>query len=501
MLRRLSVPAVLIAIALVAGACSQMPAEERAPGADLQIRLEFLLEGEAFRGVRAGIAVRSLGPALPLVSIHGDDMMTPASTVKLLTSGASLALLGPNYAFITRLIYTGTRDKHGVLDGDLVVLGGGDPTFPRTHSGGLSLDVYEVWADILRVAGVRRIDGRIVAVDGFFRDEPLGLGWCWDDQGQPFSAEVSGLSFADNCVKVFVAPAGEAEEPARVWSWPRTRHVSIENLVRTAAAGTPDSVTIRRLPCENRILCEGVLSVGGPTVSEKIAVVQPSLYAGIVLEEVLEVAGIEVLGKAVHLPTATFSSDTTWVTEHVSPPLWEILKRVNKDSDNLSAESLLRTLGRELGDRGDARSGLAAVRDFTHSCEIDSSGMILVDGSGLSRMNAVSAGAVAEFLACYASHDLFGDFYQSLSIAGVDGTLESRFLGTPAEGVLRGKSGSMTGVAALAGYSVGRLGRQLVFAILLNGYRADGGDLVELVDLLAVEISEFLPETATLSLR
>jgi len=489
------------AIGVLAGACSHMPTQERTPGAELQARLEMLLAGDAFRGVQAGISVRSLDPLATLVAIHADDMMTPASVVKTLTSGASLALLGPNYAFITRLIYTGALDEHGVLDGDLIVLGGGDPTFPRTHSGGLSLDVYEIWADILRALGFRRIDGRIIAVEGFFEDERLGLGWCWDDLGSPFSAEVSGLNFADNCVKVFVAAGNEAESPARMWVWPGTRHVSVENQVLTVKAGGPDSVSIRRLPCENRIVCKGTIPVDGPTVTEKVAVVDPGLHAGIVLEEVLEAAEIEVRGKSVSLANGVFSSDTTWVTEHVSPPLWEIIKRVNKDSDNLSAESLLRTLGRELGDQGSVHSGLTAVRDFAYSCGIDSSGMILVDGSGLSRLNALSAEAMTEFLACYASSDLFGDFYQSLSIAAVDGTLEGRFVGTPAAGVLRGKSGSMTGVAALAGYSVDRRGDQVVFCIVLNGYRADRGSLVDLVDLLALEISEFLPETTHLSLR
>jgi PBP4 family serine-type D-alanyl-D-alanine carboxypeptidase len=499
--RVLLTTAAVTAAAIVLVSCSRMPGDSPPPGRELGDRLEMIIEDDMFRGVQVGISVRSVNPAGVLVAINEDQMMTPASTVKLLTSGTALARLGPAYSFITRLVYTGELDEHGVVDGDLLVLGGGDPTFPRTGTGGLSLDLYEIWADILRTMGMRRIEGKIIAVDGFFQDRPLGNGWCWDDQGYAFSAEISGLNFADNCVKVYVGPGTEEGEPGRAWLWPQTEFVTLDNRVQTVGAAGADSVVIRRATCGNTITCEGTLGEGGFRIAERIAVASPSLYAAVVLDEVLETAGIEVRGKPERMPGVATMADTTRVTEHISPPLWEIIKRVNKDSDNLCAEVLLRTVGRELGDSGDAASGLAAVREFTMSCGVDSSGFVLVDGSGLSRLNAVSAEAVTAFLACYASHHLFGDFYQSLAIAGVDGTLEGRLVGTAAEGSLRGKSGSMTGVSALSGYSVDRRGDQIVFCILLNGYRADGGDLTELVDLLAREISEFSPDTRSLSMR
>ncbi|MCK4545821.1 MAG: D-alanyl-D-alanine carboxypeptidase/D-alanyl-D-alanine-endopeptidase [Candidatus Eisenbacteria sp.] len=482
---------------IVAGlltSCARIPQGTHPPGAELQERLERIIEDNRFRGVQVGISVRSVNPPLVLVGIHEDQMMTPASTVKLFTSGTSLALLGPSYSFGTRLVYSGDLDEHGVLDGDLLIIGGGDPTFPRTSSGGLGLDLYEIWADILRTMGLRRVDGRVVVVDDFFEDHPLGYGWCWDDQGYPFSAEVSGLNFADNCVNVYVQPGREAGDPARTWLWPPgTRFVTIDNRVVTGEAGGPDSVVIHRSVCGNVILCEGTVSVNGYPVSERVAITEPGRYAATVLEEVLERTGIEIRGKPERSRPGFALLDTTWVTEHISPPLWEVIRRVNKDSDNLCAESLLRTIGRELGKSGDAVSGLAAVREYAFSCGVDSGGLVLVDGSGLSRLNAVSAKAVTAFLACFASHDLFGDFYQSLAIAGVDGTLKSRFVGTPGEGSLRGKSGSMAGVSALSGYLVDRRGEQIVFCVLLNGYRADGGSLMDLVDLLAREIAEFSP--------
>lgn len=493
-----SVGAVLAGI-LLAAACAHAPRQEP-PGRDLQESLEVLLSDDAFRGVQVGLSVRTVDPPVVRAAIGEDRMLTPGSTVKLFTSSTALARLGPSYAFITRLVYTGTLDDDGVLGGDLLVLGGGDPTFPYTNSAGLGIELYEVWGDLLRTLGFRRIDGRVIAVDAFFLDDPLGPGWCWDDQGAPFSAEVSSLNFADNCVKVFVRPGSSPADPGRAWLWPRTRYVTLESEVRTQGAGGPDSVAIQRSVCENVIRCSGTMSIDAPYVTQKVAVIDPALYAATVLDEMLETGGIETRGRP-ERRSGVGAADTTWVTEHVSPALWEILKRVNKDSDNLCAEALVRTLGRELGDRGDATSGLAAVREFATSCGVDSAGVVLKDGSGLSRLNALSAGAVTRLLACLATQGTFADFYQSLSIAGVDGTLKTRFVDTPAQGVLRGKSGSMTGVAALSGYSVDRRGDQIVFSILLNGYRADGGDLVDLVDLVALEILESSLRPRALTLR
>jgi PBP4 family serine-type D-alanyl-D-alanine carboxypeptidase len=276
-----------------------------------------------------------------------------------------------------------------------------------------------------------------------------------------------------------------------VWSWPKTQYVTLENRVQTVVESEQDSIVISRSVCGNTITCEGIIRQESPTVSEQVAVAGPSLYAATVLNEVLELEGVEVRGKPARQVGIETRTDTTRVTEHVSPPLREIIRRVNKESDNLCAEALLRTLGRELRDRGDSGAGLEAVREFALSSGVDSTSIVLADGSGLSRLNAISASAVTQFLGTLSKHAEFSEFFQSLAIAGVDGTLEERFLGSAAQGVLRGKSGSMTGVAALSGYLIDRQGRQIAFSILLNGHRSDGGSLADLVDLLAGEISGF----------
>jgi len=489
----------VLAAMLISAGCSPLPIGERTPEITLQDRLEMLVEDPVFRGVQVGISVRAADPPTVVAEVGADRMLTPASTVKLFTSGTALTRLGSSYAFVTRLVHTGRLDEHGVLHGDLVLVGGGDPSFPGGNSGGLGLDLYEVWVDMVRTLGVLRVEGQVVGTDDFFEDRPLGPGWCWDDQGFPFSAELASLNFNDNCVRVFVGPGAKVGDPGRAWFWPRTRYVTVDARARTVEAGEPDSVVIRRSVCENLILCEGTVELGAQAVSERIAVSDPVLYTATVFDEVLRAGGVDVRGAPAKRSGLGSAPDTTWVTEHISPPLREMIKKVNKESDNLYAEALLRTLGRELRDQGSVEAGLMAVRQFAAACGIDSTALVLVDGSGLSRLNALSADAVTRFLSCLAAHEQFWDFYQSLAIAGVDGTLESRFLGAEAQGVLRGKSGSMNGVSCLSGYAVDRRGDQIVFSILLNGYRADGGSLTDLVDLLAAEVSESAAEVGSLS--
>jgi D-alanyl-D-alanine carboxypeptidase/D-alanyl-D-alanine-endopeptidase (penicillin-binding protein 4) len=446
-----------------------------------------------------GVEIEELDTGDVVYSHEADRLYTPASNTKLFTTAAALALIGPGYRVRTTVESATGPDKYGRLSGDLVLVGRGDPnlsgrTLPynlKTQRPLSPAHVLEEIADQVVAHGVKVIDGDIVADDSFFVYERYGSGWSQDDLVWEWGAPVSALSINDNVVYVNILPAERVGERAFVGIAPFAEYYHIENRVLTSPAGTgPRKVFIQRQPGSNRLEIWGDIPLDDTGVGEALAIEEPAEFCARLLWELLEKRGVVMYGRTRARHTAMASLGTITVTtnapsgggmdtqpisqppvvlaEHDSLPLGLDIQVINKVSQNLHAEMLLRLLGREKGTSGSIAGGLEVVRGFLTQAGVQPEEYAFYDGSGLSRQNLVSPRATARLLRYAAKQTWGAEYMESLPIAGVDGTLASRFKTLPPGVILRAKTGSLDHVNVLSGYLTTAKGERLVFSIMSN---------------------------------
>ena len=423
----------------------------------------------------------------------------PASGTKLYTTAAALDQLGPHYTFRTQLFADGSM-ADGTLNGNLVVRGTGDPTLggaklfePRTA-------VFAQWAEILRAAGITHITGDIIGDDDVFDDTALGNSWAWDDEVYGYSAQISGLSFHDNVVDVTIEAQARGEAGIVAWEPHATSYVTIQNSTRTIGRGQALIEGYDRTRGTNIIRLYSEVPEGR-TDRESLAVHNPTLYAAHVLREVLVEQGISVGGIAVDVDDLSIKPSYAalrLMANHDSPRLESIVSIVNKESQNLYAELLLRTLGAQhpveddVLPPGSAAMGIAAAARTFAAAAIDTSRLQLVDGSGLSRKNLVTPAMTVKLLQFMANHEdplVRAAYAQSLAVGGRDGTLEYRFR----SGVdVRAKTGSLGNVSSLSGYLRTASGRMLAFAVVCNHYTVPTREVRLAIDRIVTVLSQRL---------
>jgi D-alanyl-D-alanine carboxypeptidase/D-alanyl-D-alanine-endopeptidase (penicillin-binding protein 4) len=463
-----------------------------------------------------GIEVVSLKDGHTLYALNSDKLFTPASNTKLFTTAAVLALIGPDYKFKTTVETAGAVDKYGRLVGDLVLVGRGDPNLSgrvlpyggRTQRTQPSIRVLEQLADQLVQKGVKYIDGDIVADDSYYAFERYGEGWTQDDLVWESGAPVSALSINDNVMFVNILPADRPGEKAFVSIDPFADYYHIDNRILTTPSGTgPRKIFINREPGSNLLTLWGNIPVDDPGAGEALAIDDPAAFAGQLFERLLEQRGIAVYGKSRTRHTELASLQTLSVTalasgggEHASSrqplvlasyessPLIDDLQVINKVSQNLHAELMLRLLGREKGTSGTIEGGLEVERGFLAQAGISPGQYVFYDGSGMSRENLVTPQAVVQLLR-YAAGQPWGKAWQdTLAIAGIDGSLANRFKGTTAEGRVRAKDGALGHVNTLSGYATTVNGVPIAFSILINNHKLASKRALEVVDQIVLAI-------------
>jgi len=448
-----------------------------------------------------GIEIKSLKTGKVLFSLNSDRLFTPASNTKLFTTAAALALIGPDYKFHTTIETSGSLDKYGRLSGDLVLVGRGDPTLSgrelpytlRTQRDDDPIKVLEQLADQLAQKGVKYIDGDVVADDSYFAFERYGEGWSQDDLVWAEGAPVSALTINDNVVFVNILPGTRPGDKAFVSLTPFADYYTVDNRLMTTPAGTGRKIYINREPGSTQLTLWGTIPMDDAGANEGLAIEDPAEFAASVLRHLLEVRGIAVYGKqrTRHTELASLSTFTSTViastrggdehsltapagplvlAEYQSPPLSDDIQVINKVSQNLHAEILLRLLGREKGTGGTVQAGLEVLRGFLNNAGISSDEYVFYDGSGLSRQNLVTPHAIIGLLE-YAFQQPWGpEFHDSLPAAGVDGSMAERCKDLDPDAHVFAKTGSLGGVKTLSGYGVTAKGEPLVFSILTNNF-------------------------------
>jgi D-alanyl-D-alanine carboxypeptidase/D-alanyl-D-alanine-endopeptidase (penicillin-binding protein 4) len=463
----------------------------QSPFAVLQREIDALLASPALERTFWGVLVKPVDRNEIIYSLNAGKLMTPASTMKIVTLAAAAERLGWDYTYTTRLFAGGTIDN-GSLHGDLVVVGSGDPSIDDWD--GKATQLFADWAAQLKAAGIGRIDGRIVGDDNAFDDDGLGQGWAWDDIAASFSASVSALQFNEGSVQLRLAPGASVGSRASVTISPDYSGLTLNNLISTGGAGSTTTIIRRRFPGTPRLELRGVLPLRARPFSETASVDNPTLYFVTALRSALLANGIDVQGAATDvddLDAPPLRLGTPIVT-HQSPPLSMLASTMMKLSQNLYAETILKTIGVDGSEPATTESGRAAVRLTLESWNIPSGGLVQADGSGLSRYNLITPDAMVAILT-HVNRDerLRSGFEAALPIAGRTGTLENRMKGTPAEGNARVKTGSLTGVRAMAGYVRAADGQVLAVAIFANNFDNSSGPINAACDAIVVRLASF----------
>jgi D-alanyl-D-alanine carboxypeptidase/D-alanyl-D-alanine-endopeptidase (penicillin-binding protein 4) len=418
-----------------------------------------------------GIRVVSLTDGRIVYAHNSDTLMQPASCQKLFTTAAALDALGPEYRTRTS-VYAESRPDHGVVEGDLVLYGRGDPNLSdRFSATGDPLEPFRRLAAQLRDRGVRRVEGGLVADESYLSGPPHGAGWRWVDLQWYFGSEVSALSFNDNLARIEVTPGAAPGAPPAVRVFPDLGFVEVVNEATTTAGGGA-RVSVHRSIDTPRVTIGGTIGARSGAWSGAVAVHRPALYAAAAFRRALADAGIEVAGPTRSVDAYSRAEerpapDDLVELAHVeSEPLVEMIRVVNKRSQNLHAELILRLLGRERGaaDLPSDEAGIGVVLDFLRRAGANVDGAVLRDGSGLSRLDRVTPAMLQAVLATMARHRHARLFEETLPESGVDGTLRGRLRGV----AVTAKTGSLTTAKSLAGYVTTRRGERLAFSILYN---------------------------------
>lgn len=443
-----------------------------------------------YRGVW-GVDIRSLDSGESLYRLNADKLMMPASNMKIVTLAATANALGWDYRFTTTL-ETAAPIVNGVLQGDLVVRGTGDPTI--NNRANRATAVLDEWASALHSAGITSIDGRIVGDDQAFDDEGIGAGWAWDYLQYGYAAPVGALEFNEDTATLTIGSGPSVGSQAVVSISPGAGFEVI-NRASTGETGSRNTIDHRRRLDRPVLEIFGSIPLGGTAEVRTVTVVNPTTFFVQSLKDGLISRGIAVTGEAVDsddVAPAVPTGDRRVLVTTQSPPLTEIATVLMKVSQNLYAETLLKALGRSRGGFGTWAGGLAISRETLKAWGVPDDAYVLYDGSGLSRYNYVTAETLTTVLAhMYQDARHREAFAATLPIAGKDGTVSSRLKRTRAEGNALAKTGSIANVRALSGYLKTRDGETLVFSILTNDFVIPVATVNYIADLGVEILSNF----------
>ena len=444
---------------LTLGLLCLMPAPCRSDA--LAAALDKILDAPALQGGIVGAEVARVSDGQVRYARNPDTRLMPASNRKLFTAAAALELLGDDFTLKTNVLAAAKPDAQGVLKGGLTLRGGGD--------GLLSVADLDDLARQVARAGVRHITGGVCGDGTLFPDGPYGDGWEWDDLSDDYAPQISALEVNEGFVTAHVAAGATVGSLATVTVDPPVEYISVADSARTVAPAATSHVQIFRPYDAAYLAVTGSIPVGG-TADGTATVADPAGFAATVFRQALIHQGVTVDGSAFSGSPGIGGGGRLLLASHRSLPLAQYLAAMDKPSDNLLAESLFRVLGAVKGGGGTYAAGYAVARPFFQSLGLDTDTLSLADGSGLSRRNLVTARAVARLLVAMHGKPDWRAFYDSLPIAGVDGTLRRRMIGTPAAANVHAKTGSLTGASCLSGYVTARDGNLYVFSLLMNNF-------------------------------
>ena len=431
----------------------------------LNDQLKAVLAQPDLAQMAVGVKVVSLDTGEILLDHQAGRLFHPGSNTKLFTAIAALRTLGPDYRFLTSLYGDDQTDIRGdTLQTALYLQGTGDPT--------LTTAAMDSLAACIAAYGASVISGPLVVDESYFDTKRLGEGWMWDDAPYDFSAQVSAMTLNRNCVTVVAMPGKAIGQPVLARVAPPNEWVKISSTALTGKAETQEPFRVERRWQErsNTVDITGELPIGSADRSVLLSIEDPALYAAYVFRERLALRGITVSGA---IQKGSFPLRARLLGRNASEPLPAIIRFMLKDSDNLAAELLVKAMGRHgSGQQGSTENGLKVLRKVLAAVAgLDTLGYLMADGSGLSRYDLITPNqTIALLTKAYRDSTLRMILWDALPVAGVDGTLKNRMRSSPAKGVLRAKTGSLSGVSCLSGFVTTGEEETLVFSIMMNNF-------------------------------
>jgi serine-type D-Ala-D-Ala carboxypeptidase/endopeptidase (penicillin-binding protein 4) len=495
-LRALGVAFLLLASHLSAVAMASQEktiAKPTRPKIGLAGQIDAILNQPGMSSAAWGIEALDLESGKVLYSVNPNRLFLPASTTKLLSTAAALALAGPEYRFLTTVETAGTIDSEGRLKGDVVLVGRGDPNISgrvlpyqlETERVSPPTQILEELASQVAQKGIKVIDGNLIGDDTFYSAERYPEGWAQDDLQWLDGAPVSALTFNDNAIFLQIHPGAQAGEKAVFTIDPPSNYYEFHNRIVTTASGQR-KIGIHRDPGSYKVLLWGMIPLQDAAFSEALAIEDPAEFTSQIFRGLLEARGIVITGKTLarhgdiaqffdqpqppSAPAAATAASSQMLAQHVSLPLREDVRVTNKTSQNLHAELDLRLIGQLQGAGGSLEGGVATLKQFLAQAGLKPEESYLLDGSGLSRRDLITPAAMVQLLTYASRQSWAAAFEDSLPVSGVDRSLSQRFANTPASGLIHAKTGTLNHVNTLAGYFQTRSGRKFAFSIFCNNH-------------------------------
>ncbi|HKO60861.1 MAG TPA: D-alanyl-D-alanine carboxypeptidase/D-alanyl-D-alanine-endopeptidase [Pyrinomonadaceae bacterium] len=488
---------------LIAQAIAQRPATQTISNTEFAHHLDQLIDQSPFARARWGVKVVSVSNGATIYERNARQQFIPASNMKIYTTATALELLGADFRWRTSVYVVAQPDANGTVDGDLILYGRGAPDLV----GEAAENSLEKLAEAVHARGIRRVKGAVIGDESYFRGSSLGDGWQWNDMQWYFGAEASALSVNGNEIDLNLLPAAKADATPEVRVAERLGHVQIENRMAPGNRAQRSTIGVSRGLSDNRVEVWGELAPGANGFGVRLSVHNPALWAAKIFAAALKARNISVDGETFSrsfrtAPSQRFDpSKATEIAAVTSSPLSTIATITNKESNNLYAELILRTLGRERRsmlstaeppgrELGDDEAGTELIKLWLGRNGVASADTALHDGSGLSRLNLVTPDSATQLLTAVARSGN-RPFRESLPVAGQDGTLRGR-LKTIA-GRAYAKTGSLIYVNSLSGYVITTNGETLAFSIFCNDYTGRGNS-ARLIDEIVIGLSGY-PKT------
>jgi D-alanyl-D-alanine carboxypeptidase/D-alanyl-D-alanine-endopeptidase (penicillin-binding protein 4) len=496
----------LVLFFAICGAAYAQPASNPPPTTALSKAIASILGDPTLSHAHWGISVVAPNGS-SIYSLNDGQSFEPASNAKLFTTAAAFAVFSSESRFKTNVVARGTLDADGTLQGDIVIEGSGDPSISgrswpyagKTERPNPPLQALEDLADQIAKRGqVHKVSGRVVGDDSFFPFERYGSGWAWDDLQWEYGAPISALSVNDNSIYLDLMPGTAPGDPIAVAWNPPIPYYALENTAVTGQNGPKPQIGVDRQPGSKIVRLYGTLPVNSKGMHLALAIEDPAEFAAAAFRQMLLDRGIAVAGAAAALhsfPTTTdefldisreplpsplpsqrslpevpVGQNESLLATYTTPPLGQDLTVINKVSQNLHVELVLRDLGKSVLNDGSIAAGARVVRQFLTNAGVDPADFVFFDGSGLSPQDMITPRAATTLLA-YAARQPWGEaFRQTLPIAGVDGSLSGRFTQSPVKGKFFAKTGTLSEVNALSGYLTARSGKTVIISILCNDH-------------------------------
>ena len=427
----------------------------------LKSQIDYLIAEELSNSSQVSIDVYDLTEREILYRKNNRLLFRPASNMKLFTTAAALLFLTTDYKVVTNVYHTGLI-QDSVCKGDIIIKGACDPLFTDNH--------LDTLISQIKSSGIKKIEGNLIGDVSYLDSLHWGSGWMWDDNPYPFSPYLTPLVINESSIKIEFG-AGKVGEHVEIKFIPGLNNYFKIHNISTTVNEDSNTIKITRdwINNKNDIIISGKLNINSATDTVQINLIHPEDFFLNLFKYKLEKEGIEVSGntKFASLPEANNK------IAFIETNLTDIINKTNKDSDNLSAETLLRILGAEYFDTpSSAKKGIKLIDSLVVLLPMNPKNYRFADGSGLSFYNLVNAEVITELLKYIylEKQEVFKPFYESLPVAGVDGTLEKRMLNSSALANVRAKTGTLSGVSCLSGYVTTNENHLIAFSIMNQNY-------------------------------